>query len=76
MENTEGVQEVAKIKTYTIVVTEYTDGTTNLRRTNDGFYPLELLGLCQLTSLDIMEQLKGCVTPNTIERRFVVDDKK
>lgn len=64
-------KKIKSIKTYTLVVTDYEDNSSNYTRTNDGFNPIELLGLCQLTILDILEQLKGTITPTVIERNVI-----
>ena len=69
--NTE--KKVIKKKIYSITVTQFEDGTTNMQRINDGFNILELLGICQLTAVEIKEQFAGNIKPDVITRQVVVD---
>jgi hypothetical protein len=64
-------RELLKTKTYTITLNEYNDDKTELIRRNDGFNPLELLGLCSLSTQEIIEQLKGDIKPDVIRREVV-----
>jgi len=48
----------------------------NIRRINNGFSSLELLGLCFHTALDIMMQMGGDIKPKVIKRQVVEDKKK
>lgn len=66
-------KEVSKICTYTITVTKYTDGSQNMLRVNDGYHPLELLGLMDFTSREIVEQMNGNIKPDVIKRQVIVD---
>lgn len=61
-------------KTYTIEMIEHEDGGTQLNRTNDGFDGIELLGLLELSQLEIIEQLKGYIKPDIIKRNIVKDE--
>ena len=70
MEDT--TKKILKAKTYTIEEKLFEDGTKCLARTNDGFNPLELLGLMSLISLDITKQIAGKIKP-TIVKRIVVE---
>lgn len=63
--------EEPAVATYTITRTKDADGKTYLKRVCDGFNPLELLGLLELTQLDIQKQMKGEVQPDVIERQFI-----
>jgi hypothetical protein len=58
--------------TYTIEF-EYTDNGTQLTRTNDGFNPLELIGLLQISIDDVMKQFKGEIQPDIVKRKVIQD---
>jgi hypothetical protein len=49
----------------------YLDGTTELTRTNDGFGALELIGLIEISKDDIINQIRGKVKPDIVNRKFV-----
>lgn len=72
MENQE--KKVVLTKTYTITVTHFDNGTFAMTRLNDGFQPLELIGLSEFIALEVREQILGRVKPDTITRQVVVDD--
>jgi ArsR family metal-binding transcriptional regulator len=65
--------KVMKEQTYTIILTTYDDGKSSLKRTNNGFSAIELLGMTSLISLEVKEQLMGTITPDFIKREVVVD---
>lgn len=44
-----------------------------LTRRNEGFTAIELLGLCNLISLEIIQQLKGDIRPDIIKREVIED---
>lgn len=58
-------------KIYTIEVNEHEDGSQSMCRTNDGFQAIELLGLLDLTRMEIGEQIRGAFRPDFIERKVV-----
>lgn len=64
-------------RTYTIEVDE-TEKGQRIRRTNDGFTGLELLGLLEMAKSDIMGVLKGKTenTADIVERRVVKEGIK
>ena len=64
------------IKTYT--VKEFIDevGTKHLERTCDGFNPLELMGILELTQLDILQQMSGKIKPDIVKRTVIEDRLK
>ena len=68
-------KKVIKKKVYTIEVKIYSDGTSNMKRTCDGFHFYELLGILDFTRDEILEQIKGTIKPDIIERRVIVDKK-
>lgn len=61
--------------TYEFRLERREDGTSHLTRTNKGFNAFELLGLMELTQADVIEQIRGEVKPDTIERKVIVDAK-
>jgi len=64
-------------KRYTIEWIEYTDEDgkpkTKLQRTCQGFNAYELLGLVTLAKSEIVQQIKGDVKPDIIERKVIND---
>jgi len=54
----------------------YNDGTTELKRTNDGFNSLELMGLLELSKDDIINQIKGNVKPDIIKRKVKLNNEQ
>lgn len=78
MENTEKTTQEKVIlneKTYTVRLIHFSDGSVQLRRTNDGFNAIELLGILNLTSHENVDYLTGKVELNIDEiKREVVKD--
>ena len=62
------------MKKYTIEVI-FENGVYKHTRTNEGFNPYELLGIFELSKMDIIEQMKGNIRPNEIERNLIVEPK-
>lgn len=62
---------IKKKSTYTIEVLINTDGTFHLFRKNDGFNPLELLGLLEMAQLEIIKQMSGEIQPDVIKREVI-----
>lgn len=60
-------------KKYTITVTHYDDGTQCMNRLNDGFNPLELMGVADFISLEIREQIIGKIKPDVVKRKAITD---
>lgn len=60
-------------KTFSIEVTEFDNGTIGMERKNDGFSAIELLGICQLVSIDIRDQMAGLIKPDFIKRSVIID---
>jgi hypothetical protein len=65
-----------KIKKYTIEVTEGDNGKNHLRRTNDGFTAIELLGILWEAQHDIINQIRGKKQKFTTIKRQVVEKEK
>ena len=68
-------KDIIKKRIYTIEQIMYTDGTTELKRTNDGFNALELMGLLELSKDDIIDQIKGAVKPDIVKRKVIDSDE-
>ena len=62
-------------KIYTIHLTRK-DNKLTLERTNDGFTPFELLGLCEFLSREIVQQIAGDIKPDIIKRNVIGKEKK
>ena len=61
-------------KSYTVTVDDKApDGKSHMRRVNDGFSALELMGLAAMLQFEIMEQMNGTITPDAVERVVVKD---
>jgi len=69
-------EKPTNVKTYKIKIEEYEDGRVALSRRNMGFTPVELLGLCNLISMEVSEQMRGTIKPDIITREVVVEDNK
>ena len=65
-------KKVARVKTWTITETTYEDGSRNMTRTNDGFNPLELIGISDFVAWEVKEQIMGRIVPDTIKRQVVI----
>ncbi len=66
---------VVEEKLYTIKYTKYDDGTSMVERKNDGFNPFELIGYMEQVQIEILQQLKGVIAPNTTKLIAKVDKK-
>lgn len=71
--NAEKKQEkkVLSIKTWSVIERTFEDGTKQLERTNCGFAPLELMGVCEFASIEIREQIMGRIIPDVIKRNVI-----
>ncbi len=58
-------------KYFLIRISETENGTLKISSRNDGFTPLELIGLLSYKKDDIMAQMKGEIKPDIIERELV-----
>ena len=59
-------------KKYTIEI-ETVEGNSLMKRTNDGFSALELLGLAELLKEDILKQARGIIEPDIVKRTVITD---
>ena len=73
-EKTPPSEEPISTKTYTIELIEFSEHQ-KLRRTNHGFNPYELLGLLERIKYEVIQQMKGEIKPEIVER-IVVKDKE
>ena len=64
--------KVLVTKIYKIAVVTFDDGTTAMTRSNDGFTPLELIGLADFIAIEVREQIMGNIKPDTIKREVLV----
>ncbi len=64
--------EIIATQQYTITVKLHADGTSSMTRTNEGFTPLELMGLADFIALEIREQIMGRILPDVIKRQVKV----
>lgn len=62
-----------EVKKWHIEITTFDDGSTEMMRTNDGFNPIELLGLLSFAHQDIVNQIKGEIKPDVIKRNVIKD---
>ena len=51
----------------------YADGSSKMQRTADWFSAIELIGVLELTMMEIREQMKGTITPDVIKRQVIED---
>ncbi len=65
-------KKVLVTKTYTVTVQHLEDGTQNMERRNEGFNPLELIGVADFIAIEVREQIMGRLKPDTIKREVVV----
>ncbi len=65
-------KKVIKIKTWEFKWEEYSDGSSTLTRTNDGFNLFELAGLAEIAQQELIEQLKGNLKPTRIVLKYKV----
>lgn len=65
-------KKVAVVKKWTITETTFEDGTRKMHRLNDGFNPLELIGITDFISWEIREQILGRIVPDTVKREVIL----
>ena len=69
-------RKVVSVKKYTVKVVNYSNGTESMHRTNDGFKPLEVLGLCEYISREAREMMAGRIKPDVITRKVINRNNK
>lgn len=70
-ENGATEKKVILTKMYKVTIEYYEDGTNTMIRMNDGFNGLELIGLSELITFEVREQLLGNIRPDIIKREVV-----
>jgi hypothetical protein len=65
--------KVVKIQKYVIEVNHLSDGSTEMRRTNDGFSAIELIGMCGMIKREVFLQMDGHLKPDIVTREVVSD---
>lgn len=60
-------------KVWTITINTDSDGVHTMKRVNDGFNPMELLGIIDFVKDDIMAQVRGKIKPDVVERTIIKD---
>ena len=65
--------KIVSTKNYNISVTTDNEGKQQMNRQNDGFNPIELIGLSDFIAWEVREQMMGKIVPDTIKRQVVVD---
>jgi hypothetical protein len=65
-----------RVRSYTIKFEKNNDGLLSINKKNDGFNPIELLGLLSWAYSDILWQMQGNVKPDIVKREFVEQDEK
>ena len=66
----ETLEKPKRIQKYTVTIETFEDKFT-MNRINDGFNPMELLGIAELISKEVREQMKGEIRPDVIKREVV-----
>lgn len=64
-------KNITKIKKYTIEHIEYDDKTVSIRRTNEGFSALELIGIAEVIQLELTGLVMGVVKVDVTERIMI-----
>jgi hypothetical protein len=75
-ETKEPIFKHERIRSYSIKIEKTDAGLLSINKKNDGFNPIELLGLLSWAYADILEQMKGRVEPDIVKREFVEQDEK
>ena len=65
-------RKIIEKKTYKVEHIFYSDGSSILNRTCDGFNPLEILGLASMITTEVSEQIKGHIKPDIINRKVII----
>ena len=64
---------VLKRKLWKVECIDFSDGTSQMNRTNDGFNILELKGLVALLDAELHDQFKSLIKPDIIKRETIID---
>jgi hypothetical protein len=61
------------MKKYKLEIELTDEGKLNIHAVNEGFTPIELLGLLSWKKDDIVAQIKGSIEPDTVSRKVIED---
>ena len=64
-------RKIVKVKKYEFKIIHYSNGDINFSRENDGFNPIELLGVLTNLQLDIKQQMAGLIKPTYVSRKVI-----
>jgi hypothetical protein len=67
-------KEIFQTKTYTVKIDYFTDGTSKMERTNDGFNVLEIAGICNIVAIAMSDYMKGIINPTEIVRKVTINE--
>jgi 7,8-dihydro-6-hydroxymethylpterin-pyrophosphokinase len=70
-DRTSNKKKIVSTSIYHIEQLKYEDGSIHLNRTCEGFTPLELIGMLELTLREVIEQMQGKYRPDVITRKYV-----
>ena len=65
-------KKIIQKQTYKVEVTKYSDGTSKMNRTCDGFMAWELLGIFDFCRDEIKDQIKGIIKPDIVKRKVII----
>lgn len=65
-------RKIVEIKKWTVEQIIYEDGRSSMYRKNEGFNTMELLGVLSYTEGDILDQMRGNLRPEIIEKKIEV----
>ena len=55
-------KETTRIQKYTIQISHYADGTSQMHRENNGFSVIELMGILEIVKENLLEVFKDAIT--------------
>lgn len=64
-------KKVLNTKIYTVSVQSFEDGTQIMNSKNDGFSPLELIGVADFIAMEVREQIMGKLKYDIVKREVL-----
>lgn len=64
-------KDIVLSRKWTIELITYNDGSTAMKRSNERLSIVELLGICEYVKLELLDQIKGDIKPDIVERKFI-----
>ena len=64
---------ILKRKVWTIEILEYSDGSNQMNRTNDGFNINELMGIASFVQQELCKHWTGEIEPDVVKRTVIID---